>query len=150
MGYANIADSFRAHQVDGVVHLASQFIAEHTSEDIEGLIVSNILYGTYILDASIQADVQWFLNTGTFWQHYHGSSYDPVNLYAATKQAFEDIAKFYVEAHDLRFCTLKLCDTYGPGDTRQKIFNLFERSEASGEVIEMSAGEQLIDIVHVD
>jgi CDP-paratose synthetase len=149
-GDKDILDSLRENKVTGVVHLASRFAAEHSFGDIEDLITSNILYGTYILDASLQVGIKWFLNTGTFWQHYQGSNYDPVNLYAATKQAFEDIAKFYVEAHGLRFCTLKLCDTYGPGDTRQKIFNLFERSVAGKEVLEMSAGEQLIDMVHVD
>jgi nucleoside-diphosphate-sugar epimerase len=90
------------------------------------------------------------LNTGTYWQHYNGANYDPVNLYAATKQAFEDIAKFYAEASGLRFCTLKLCDTHGPDDTRKKIFNLFQSSASNGEILEMSAGEQLIDILHVD
>lgn len=150
LGDATLADTLRELRVTGVVHLASKFVAEHSRQNIDDLIASNIRYGTHILDASTQAGIQWFLNTGTFWQHYNGATYDPVNLYAATKQAFEDIAKFYAEAYGLQFCTLKLCDTYGPGDTRKKIFNLFEKIAHSGEVLEMSAGEQLIDIVHVD
>jgi CDP-paratose synthetase len=150
LGDATLADAFRDLRLTGVVHLASKFVAEHSRHDIDDLIGSNIRYGTHILDACTQAGIKWFLNTGTFWQHYNGADYDPVNLYAATKQAFEDIAKFYAEAYGLRFCTLKLCDTYGPGDTRKKIFNLFQQIALSGEVLEMSAGEQLIDIVHVD
>lgn len=149
-GDASLEHKFQEYQVTGVIHLAAHFVAEHSYENIKDLIESNILYGTCILEASAKAGCDWFLNTGTFWQHYKGATYDPVNLYAATKQAFEDIAKFYVEAHGLKFCTLKLCDTYGPGDRRQKIFNLFAKYAATGEVLEMSPGEQLIDVVHVE
>ena len=38
------------------------------------------------------------VNTGTSWQHYCNKPYSPVNLYAATKQAFEEILQYYVEA----------------------------------------------------
>jgi nucleoside-diphosphate-sugar epimerase len=134
----------------GVVHLASYFAAEHEDKDLIPLVQSNILFGTQILDASVKAGIKWFLNTGTFWQHYNGSVYDPINLYAATKQALEDIGRYYANAHGLRFCTLKLCDTYGPNDTRNKIFNLWEKISKSGETLDMSPGNQLIDIVNVD
>ena len=134
----------------GVVHLASHFTAEHREGDVIPLLESNILFGTKLLEASVKAGIKWFLNTGTFWQHYNGCIYDPVNLYAATKQAFEDIGRYYANAQGLRFCTLKLCDTYGQHDTRNKIFNLWEKIAESGESIDMSPGAQLIDIVHVD
>jgi nucleoside-diphosphate-sugar epimerase len=150
VGDGTLADTLRELRVTGVVHLASKFVAEHSRHNIDDLIASNIGFGTHILEACTQAGIKWFLNTGTFWQHYNSATYDPVNLYAATKQAFENIAKFYAEAYGLQFCTLKLCDTFGPGDTRKKIFNLFEKIALSGEVLEMSPGEQLIDIVHVD
>jgi len=130
--------------------LASYFIGEHQEKDLIPLVQSNVLFGTQVLDAAVKAGCKWFLNTGTFWQHYNGSKYDPVNLYAATKQALEDIGHYYANAHGLRFCTLKLCDTYGPNDTRNKIFNLWEKNSKSGERLDMSQGDQLIDIVHVD
>jgi len=147
---SSLAEIFKKENATGVVHLASHFVAEHQEKDLGPLVQSNVLFGTQVLDASVKAGVKWFLNTGTFWQHYNGSAYDPVNLYAATKQALEDIGRYYANAHGLRFCTLKLCDTYGPNDTRNKIFNLWEKIAESGESINMSPGDQLIDIVHVD
>ena len=50
----------------------------------------------------------------------------------------------------MRICTLKLCDTYGPNDTRRKIFALFEEIARTGETLQMSAGEQKMDILHID
>lgn len=102
--------------------------------------------------AAVDADVKWFLNAGTIWQNYISDSenYCPVNLYAATKQAFIDIAKYYTEISDLRFCTLKLCDTYGPNDTRRKIVALLRYIADTGEALDMSSGEQYIDLVYID
>jgi len=71
-------------------------------------------------------------------------------LYAATKQAFMDIAKFYWQTEKIKFCTIKLFDTYGPNDTRPKIFNLWEKVAKNQESLDMSKGEQIIDISHID
>lgn len=134
----------------GIIHLASYYTRDHNQKDLGPLIESNIHFGTEIIDASVKVGVRWFLNTGTFWQHYNGAKYDPVNLYAATKQAFEDIGRFYANAHGLRFCTLKLCDTYGADDRRRKLYTIWEEIANSGESLDMSPGDQLIDIIHVD
>ena len=141
------------HHIDGVVHLASLYVAEHKSGDIKDLVISNVFLGTALLEACKISGVKWFLNTGTIWQNYkvenYTDQYNPVNLYAASKQAFITMAKYYTETSDIRFCTLKLCDTFGANDTRKKIFSLFERIALSGEYLDMSAGEQYMDILNI-
>jgi len=113
------------------------------------LLTSNVLFATRLLDAAVRSGVQWVVNTGTAWQHYEGREYSPVNLYAATKQAFEALAQYYVEAYGLRFLTLALGDTYGPGDTRSKLLNLWSRIAKTGTPLDMSAGLQKIDLVYI-
>lgn len=146
----DLVDFFNKIKPEGVIHLASLFLAQHEVEDTQALIVSNILYGTRLLEASVQSKVNWFINTGTFWQHYNNEAYNPVNLYAATKQAFQDIAKFYYETKKINFVTIKLNDTFGPGDTRKKVFNLWKSLAQSGEVLGMSPGDQIIDISYIE
>ncbi len=138
--------------IEGIVHLATLYINQHRQEDIKQLVLSNIYLGTALLEASSATSVKWFVNTGTYWQHYHSASeeYHPVNLYAATKQAFVDLAQYYTETSSLQFVTLKICDTYGPSDTRRKIFNLFKEIAETGETLDMSAGEQLIETLYID
>lgn len=145
-----LSQLFQDEQFDGVIHLASLFLASHQREDIAGIIFSNIQFGTELLEACKSSNTQWFINTGTFWQHYHNEIYNPVNLYAATKQAFEDIAKYYTETSNLIFTTLKLNDTFGPNDTRNKVFNLWYKLSKKNEILEMSPGEQIIDICYID
>lgn len=142
------------NQIEGIIHLASLYLQAHQEKDIPDLIQSNVYLGTAILEAASKAGVKWLINTGTIWQNYNAPDYTdqycPVNLYAATKQAFMDVAKFYSETTDIRICTLKLCDTYGPNDTRRKLYALFEENARTGEQLKMSAGEQKLDILHID
>ena len=133
-----------------VFHLASLFLAQHTSQDIERLIHSNLLFSTQLAEAMSANGVRSLVNTGTSWQHYENKDYSPVCLYAATKQAFESILEYYIEAKCLKVITLKLFDTYGPNDPRPKLFHLLEKLSKTKEPLSMSPGEQLIDIVHVE
>lgn len=141
---------FKEERFDGLIHLASLYLTSHKPEDVKQLIESNIRFGSIILDCACKAKIKWFINTGTSWQNYQNANYSPVNLYAATKQAFEDIAKYYIETNQITFCTLKLFDTYGPGDTRPKIFNLWKQIAETGEALDMSPGEQIIDVSFID
>ncbi len=133
-----------------VFHLASFFLAEHQSKDVVPLIESNLLFGTQLVEAMVRNGIYNLVNTGTSWQHNNDEKYRPVNLYAATKEAFETILRFYVEATPLRVITLKLFDTYGPNDTRPKLFNLLRSVAQEQRPLAMSPGEQLIDIVYID
>lgn len=133
-----------------VFHLAAKVCVEHSAGQIETLIAANVLLGTQILDGMARLGIRHFINTGTYWQHYRSRAYDPVNLYAATKQAFEDILLFYTATAGIRAITLKLFDVYGPDDPRNKIISLFDRHSRSGLPLVMTRGEQLMDLVHVD
>lgn len=133
-----------------VFHLASLAISEHAAKDVESLIASNILFGTQLLEAMKVNSVTRFINTGTFWQHYSNEDYNPSCLYAASKQAFEALLEYYIQARSISAVTLKLFDTYGPDDPRPKLINLLNKAAATGEKLDMTAGEQLIDLVYID
>lgn len=148
--YESLSRAITQSRPEAVFHLASHFVAEHSTADIESLLESNICLGTRLLEAMASAGVRYFVNTGTSWQHFHGNAYEPVCLYAATKQAFEDILAFYCVTQRVKAVTLKLFDTYGPGDTRRKILPALRKAVRSGEILGMSPGEQLLDLVYID
>jgi len=148
--YSGIHDIFVENSFGGVVHFASTVIVQHSSVDIENILDSNITFGTYLLEACKVSNVEWFINTGTFWQNYNSHDYNPVNLYAASKEAFEKIANYYTQTSQLIFTTIKLNDTFGSNDTRSKIFNLWYQNFLDGKLLEMSKGEQIIDICYIE
>ena len=133
-----------------VFHLASKFKAEHITEDIGELVASNILFGTQLLEAMrISNSNVKIINTGTAWQHFNNEEYNPMSLYAATKQSFEAILEYYCDAHNFKAITLKLSDTYGPKDSRKKLVPLLEKADYNNERLRLSGGEQYIDLIYI-
>jgi len=145
-----LIDIMSSSSPDVVFHIASLFLSDHSSEQVDALINSNVLFGAQLLEAMTKADVHSLVNTSTSWEHYENKDYSPVNLYAATKRAFQDLLQYYIEAKGMKAITLKLFDTYGSSDPRPKLINLLLKIAESGETLAMSPGEQKIDLVHID
>lgn len=145
----HLIDFFTVVKPLSVFHLASNFIAEHESHQIDSLVQSNITFGLHLLETMKVSGVQQLINTGTSWQHYNNEDYNPVCLYAATKQAFESLIDYYVQAEGFKVITLKLFDTYGETDTRPKLINLLNKFADENTELNMSAGEQFLNLVHI-
>lgn len=144
-----IYDQLAEIEPDVLVHLAGVFYGEHTPDNIENLLESNVMFSAIIFDAAVAVGCRKIINTGTYWQHFSGEIYNPVNLYAATKQAGEDILLYYVKAKGCRAITLQIFDSYGPNDHRNKILNIIQRLD-DGAQINMSSGQQKIYYCHVE
>ena len=140
-------DAIEAWKPQIVFHLATHFVSRHRTQDLPSLIDANVALGTALLEGAHRIGSTVVI-TGSAWQHLGGSTYLPVSLYAATKQALFDIAVFYknsgVDVRELTFF-----DTYGPGDERGKLISLLLDAAATGETIDMSSGNQLIDLLYV-
>jgi nucleoside-diphosphate-sugar epimerase len=146
---ASLYKSLSEIRPEMVIHLAGVFLSEHNSENIAGMIDSNIDFPAVLFDAAYEAGCRQYINTGSCWQNFQGKVYEPVNLYAATKQALEDVLKYYVYAKNAKAITLSIFDSYGPNDTRNKILNIIARL-SDGDSIGMSGGEQKMYLCYIE
>lgn len=135
---------------DGVIHLATLYKPNHTLQELQSFLEANIIFGTQLLESLKRVPPKFFINTLTFSQFANATTYCPASLYDATKEAFYDILQYYALEMPTVFTHLLLYNTYGLNDNRPKIFNLWRKIAQTKEVLEMSAGEQLIDISHID
>ena len=145
-------ETFPSEQVEAskpeiIIHLATRFQAAHTPSDIRALIQSNVEFGTQLLESGKNLGAR-FINVSSAWQHFEGKPYSPVSLYAATKQAFADIAFYYSET-GLDFRDLAIYDTYGPTDERNKLIRLLFLAARTGTPIDMGEGNQLINLLYI-
>ena len=140
-------DQIEKCRPETIFHLATRFQAAHNPSDINALIRSNVEFGVQLLESSKNLEAR-FINVSSSWQHYEGKQYSPVSLYAATKQAFADIALYYSETGlDLR--DLAIYDTYGPTDKRNKLIRLLLLAASTGTPIDMGEGNQLINLLYI-
>jgi nucleoside-diphosphate-sugar epimerase len=145
--YPALRSGVKSFMPDTVIHAAAM-VDQQKPEQIADLINANITLGTHLLEAMKENRVMKFLNIGTRWQHIGNKRYCPANLYAATKEAFKDILIYY-GTRGIMHKTLELCDTYGSGDTRKKIMDLLITACQNHEPIDLSPGEQILDLSYV-
>lgn len=136
---------------DIIIHTATYFHAEHTPQDILPMINGTYSFGNYLLESLTKKGSKFFfINTGTSWQHFNNSeSYRATCLHSAHKEAFEKLLEYYSDVYGFGYTTLKLFDTYGPNDKRKKIVNILIDEIAKNNQVDLSPGEQLIDLVHI-
>lgn len=148
--YESMSKALNLSQPDLVYHLAAYYTGAHGKEHTPRLISSNITLGAYLLEAMAGCGCPALVNVSTVMAHYQGEDYRPLNLYAATKQAFSDLLAYYTDAGQIRAVTLVLSDTYGPNDHRPKILNLIKNAVQTGERLALSDGRQDYDLVYID
>lgn len=133
-----------------VFHLAATYAREHRPSDVLDLLGSNVVFATQLLEGMAAAGVRYLVNTGTFFQHHDRAGYRPLNLYAATKQAFEAILAYYADAAGLQATTLRLFDVYGEADPRPRLLAAIRRAQRTGAPLPVPPDDPVLDLVHVD
>ncbi|MBO6783516.1 MAG: NAD(P)-dependent oxidoreductase [Alphaproteobacteria bacterium] len=135
-------------------HLAARYVATHEPHDIADLVSDNVGLTASICEAVTAAGCRNLIYAGTAWQNAGNDPGDPTpnpnTLYAATKQAGDEIIDYYARKRDLNSVTLKIYDSYGPGDTRRKFLTVLAETFTAGRTLEASPGDQRLHIVHVD
>ena len=146
---------FKNNKINGIIHLATNYVKEHRANDINGLIDSNVTFPTKLVELSVKYGVEYFINTGTFFEYSFNinpvserSDIKPYNLYAATKLAFNNILDYYANNSSLNIVTLKLAAPFGYNDN-QKLVPYLIKSVLNDEEVILEKGEQEWDFIYV-
>lgn len=131
-------------------HLATRYAHDTASSEIPALLAANLGFATMFADAAARSSCAAFVNVGTASQLNIRGAYMPASLYAATKQAFEDLLVYFDRRGGLPCASVLLFDTYGPEDTRNKLLMQLIVAAKTGTEITLSPGEQEIDLLHID
>lgn len=144
-----VGEVITATEPSVVFHLATHFTAKHEPSEISAMLDSNVTYGTAVAQACADSGAR-LVHVTSAWQHLGGAAYEPVSLYAATKQALVDIVRYFEIAEGLDAREVCLFDTYGSDDDRGKLVSALMTNAGSGRVMQMSSGRQLVDLTHID
>jgi nucleoside-diphosphate-sugar epimerase len=136
--------------VDAIVHLAANFSAADDYDSIGSLISDNITFATHLLHSAQKLNLKHFIYACSSWQFNDNFEKKSHNLYAASKNAFSSILEYFANTQNLNIINLVLFDVYGPLDPRKKLFSSLARFADEKRVIELSPGEQVLDLIHID
>jgi nucleoside-diphosphate-sugar epimerase len=132
-----------------VIHAGGSQTPRDDPDALQDLAMSNVVLPAAIASLLCKhAPACRLLTFGTSWQTGEDGAPEPFNAYAASKTAAESFLDHFAMA-GLRAATLRLHDTYGPGDRRNKVVNLVADAVLRRSDLPMSAGGQVVDLVHV-
>ncbi len=147
--FEQIQRKLTTYRPDLVLHLGTFYTQDHKVPDIETLISSNVKWPSLLLEACSQSGISSFINIESYWQNF-SQEMGPVNLYAATKNAFAEILKFYSNKFQMKVYNLTLYDVFGPEDNRGKIISLLLDACVKQKVIETTAAQQVVNLTYID
>ena len=149
-----LVEALETARPDIVFHLAAKYIPAHHAEDIAALVSDNVELTAKLCEALRISGCERLVSAGTAWQNAGSPSGDttpsPNTLYAATKQAGDEMIDYYARTAGLNAVTLKIYDSYGPGDPRRKFLTVLAETAARDETLRASPGDQKLHTVHVD
>jgi nucleoside-diphosphate-sugar epimerase len=151
---ANLTSHLSSAEPQIVFHLAARYVAADREQDISELVADNVGLTARVCEAAMTAGCTGLIAAGTAWQNAGSPAGDPTpspnTIYAATKQAADDIISYFAHACGLGATTLKIYDSYGPDDPRPKFLNALRAHAANGTAMAASSGDQRLHLVHVD
>ena len=147
---------FKENRINSIIHLATKYVKKHKNlQDIKDMIETNITYPSLLLELAVKYKVTKFINTGTCFEYKltnkkisEEDKAEAYNFYAATKLAFEEILKYYVNNQKIKAVTLKLFFPYGEKDN-QKIIPLIISALLNNKSLNITKGEQEINYTYV-
>lgn len=134
-------------EFDYVIHLATNFKGDNSTESIVQLLEDNLLSTIALYKQIEKSDNQPHLLVASSWSAYKNyGEFAPANPYSATKYYAEDSSKMF-NLEKLTF--LRISDTYGLNDTRPKLHNLLTRKENPIRTLN-SPAKQKINMTHIE
>ncbi len=164
-----VADIFKRHQPDAVLHLAAESHVDR-SIDWPGDFVTTNLVGTYtMLEVALRyrdalpagkRDGFRFLHVSTDEvygdladgaQADEGAPYRPSSPYAATKAGADHLARAWHRTYGLPVIVTNCCNNYGPYQFPEKLIPTMILAGLHGETLPVYGnGENVRDWLHVD
>ena len=134
-------------EFDCVIHLATNFKGDNSTESIVQLLEDNLLSTIALYKQIEKSDNQPHLLVASSWSAYKNyGEFAPANPYSATKYYAEDSSKMF-NLEKLTF--LRISDTYGLNDTRPKLHNLLTREDNPIKTLN-SPAKQKINMTHIE
>ncbi|WP_439565928.1 NAD-dependent epimerase/dehydratase family protein [Microcella sp.] len=136
---------------DAVINMANYFSKTHETSDVALLSDVNTNYVTEVALGCLRTGAV-LIHIGSAWQASSFDEDDPSigNVYGLFRGLAVRIIDWFRASFQLNALVINLYDTYGPGDSRGKIVQFLVNQVGSDEPLELSGGQQILELVHVD
>lgn len=132
-----------------IINMAGYFASDHKSANYFDLIDSNFCYPLSVMEAVSDLKDAKIVNIGTTWEYDELGNKTAENLYAQLKACNSSVADWYARNYAIRTINLKLNDTFGGNDTREKLMPMLKSHYTDGTVAHLKFSAQIINLLHI-
>lgn len=147
---AELAEQLSALDNPVMLNIAGHVVRTHTPGDLRDIVEGNLTYPAQIFEAVALCGAGRLVNVGTSWEYSDCGAPEPVNLYAAIKKSNALVLNWYAGQHPIRAINLKLNDTYGGDDRRNKLIPLLKQHACTSELVQLGYSSQLLNLTYID
>lgn len=146
---ADLAQELAAIRNPVFLNIAGHFVSQHSPDDISPLVAGNFTFPLQIFEAIVRSGHTRIVNIGTTWEYSDAGDPNPVNFYAQLKSANASSLTSLAKSADLQVINLKLNDTYGGADERNKLLPMIKKKIRCSETITLGFSAQKVNFTHI-
>lgn len=143
-------ETLKTVEPKAIINVGASQLGGDGLKDICGLTNSNVVapafFASYLQRENMGAQL---ITMSTSWQYNAKGEFEPFNLYAASKAA-QDCYLTHYAMNGVKVTSLVLFDTFSEGDNRKKIHSLIRDAIKEDGFLDMTSGEQPINLIHVE
>ena len=122
---ATLRETLSANRIEAVVHMAADSLVGESCQHPAKYYRNNVVNGLTLLDAMLESDVRRIVFSSTAATYGQPDKQpieetapnQPTNPYGQSKLTFEQAMRWYREAYDLRFASLRYFNAAGASET---------------------------------
>ena len=148
--FQELEEKLKKIKINTVINCATYYSTQNDIKTIEKLIQTNIIFCSVILE-TLKKKIKRFINFGSMMEYSGGNYFSPKNFYAITKFSFQTIEQFYKKYNPkIEFYDLKLYETYGDNDKREKIIPTIIKKYLQNKNIKIISKNLIMNFVHIE
>lgn len=132
------------------IHCATYYPSSNiTDSKIINMINSNITFGILVFMA-IKNKIRTFINFGSMMEYGKYDIEKSTNFYGLTKKIYGDVLDNLINKNKIKYFNIKLYDTYGPDDKRNKIIPTIIKNYHKNKITKINSENLKINIISID
>ena len=148
---SKILNEIKKHKPDLIVNCTSEQLLNNDEISIKKLINTNILTQSLIIRKATQnKNFKGYVTFGSKWEFDYLGRVNPLNFYSASKASMDVILNFFSKEFNIPIVSLKLSDTFGNNDKRDKVLNYIKKKFRKNQSINLTPGNQYLDLVNIN
>lgn len=145
-----ISNEIKKQRPDIIINCAADQNLKDDEKSIKNLLNSNLIANILFMNQAIKNNnFKGYITFGTKWEFNEHGKFNPLNFYAASKHANDVFLKYYSLKNNIATISLKIFETYGKFDKRNRVLNLLLKNYKREKILNITPGNQFLDYVNI-